>query len=60
MQMETVIFFRGDCFYLAELMDPAECGKSLADQAKEHAELNPGTLKVISMADEVLWQAKIN
>jgi hypothetical protein len=51
----TAIFFRDGLFYPIDLLSPEECGKSLATQAAEHAELNPGTTKVESVDGAVLW-----
>lgn len=53
--MITVLFFREDGFYPVELMDPESCGKSLCEQAKDHAELNPGTLSVESADGSVCF-----
>lgn len=54
--MPIAIFFREDGFYPVEFMDPAKCGKSMPEQAGEHAELNPGTLRIEDVEGNVLWQ----
>lgn len=52
----TVLFFREGHFYPVELMSPKKCGKTMKEQAKEHAELNSGTLKVETVGGKVLWR----
>ena len=52
-----VIFFRKDGFYPVELLDPKKHGKTLESQAFDHAELNPGTLKIECVETKrTLWQ----
>ncbi len=53
--MNAAIYFREDMFYPVEFMPPAECGKTMGQQAAEHAELNPGTPRVEDVGCEVLW-----
>lgn len=52
----TVIFFRKEGFYPITLDDPKSCGKTLREQATEHAERNPGTKRVETMDGEILWR----
>ena len=52
----TVVFFRKDTFYPILLLSPRECGKSLEEQAEEHAEINPGTERVETLQGKVLWR----
>lgn len=54
--MPTAIFFRGDHFYPVEFLAPAECGRSMEQQAADHAELNPGTTRVEDIDGNVLWR----
>jgi len=49
------IFYRGDHFYPIEMMEPELCGKTLTEQAADHAELNPGTTCVRDVEGNVLW-----
>lgn len=56
--MRPVTFLRKEGFYPVELMEPKDCGKSLAEQAAEHAALNPGTICVRDAAGQVLWAEK--
>lgn len=56
--MQTVIFFRDDMFYPIELMEPADCGKSLEQQAADNAELNPGTTRVEDVEGNILWRVQ--
>lgn len=46
--MATRVFFRKDCFYLLDLPDD--------DDLAEHAECNPGTLRIEDAAGNVLWR----
>ena len=48
---ETVVFFREGFFYPVQLMGD----KSSAEEAAEHAALNPGTLRIEDMVGNVLW-----
>ncbi|MDR6789541.1 hypothetical protein J2Y58_002914 [Sphingomonas sp. BE138] len=48
---ETVIFFREEGFYPIQLSGL----KPTAVEAAEHAELNPGTLRVEDLQGAVLW-----
>ncbi len=48
---ETVIFFREDGFYPIQLSGLKPSGI----EAAEHAELNPGTLRVEDLQGAVLW-----
>ena len=43
----------GEHFYPVEFMGD----KSPADEAADHAALNPGTLRVETLDGEVIWQA---
>ena len=52
----TVVFFRETGFYQIEFLPPAEFGRTMAQQAADHAELNPGTIKIQDMAGTVLWR----
>lgn len=45
--MITYLFFRQDGFYPLELKDD--------QSAKENAELNPGTVRVETVAGRVIW-----
>lgn len=55
--MHTVIFFREKGgWYPIEFMPPDECGWSMEQQAAEHAELNPGTLRIEDVYGTVLWR----
>lgn len=51
----TVLFFREEGFYHIDLLDPATCGKSIVEQACDHAVINPGTLRVEDLEGHVLW-----
>ncbi len=51
--MRTVIFFREGHFYPIDLPDGQDGPEHIAD----HAELNPGTLRVEGLDGEVLWSA---
>ncbi len=53
----TAFFYRKDGFYPVELLDPMEWGTSLEAHAAEHAELNPGTVKLEDMYGDPLWPA---
>lgn len=48
---ETVIFFRENMFYPIQLSGL----KPSAEEAADHAACNPGTLRIESLAGEVLW-----
>lgn len=48
---ETVIFVRDGYFYPITLSGT----KPAAEEAADHAALNPGTLRVETMGGEVLW-----
>lgn len=48
----VLIFFRGDMFYPIDALP----GIDLKQQAKDHAECNPGTLRVEDVFGNVLWQ----
>lgn len=48
---ETVIFFREDMFYPITLSGL----KPVRIEAAEHAELNPGTLRIERLNGEVIW-----
>lgn len=52
------IFIRAEGFYLIEFMDPAECGRTMEQQAADHAELNTGTLRVEDAHGNVLWRVQ--
>lgn len=52
----VVIFFREDGFYPIEFLIPSECNVSLERQAADHAELNPGTIRVETIDGTVLWR----
>jgi hypothetical protein len=56
--MRPVTFHRAEGFYPVELMEPEVCGKSLVEQAAEHAALNPGTICIRDTCGQVLWAAK--
>lgn len=49
---ETVIFFREDCFYPVTLSGT----KPTAEEIVDHANLNPGTIRIESMSGKVLWE----
>jgi hypothetical protein len=49
---EVMIFFRESMFYSVQ----GVAGVPLADQAAEHAALNPGTSRVEDTAGNVLWR----
>lgn len=55
-QCAIAVFFRAEGFYPIALLDPAECGKTLGQQAADHAELNPGTLRVEDINGAILWR----
>lgn len=52
----TVVFFREYHFYPVEFLDVRACGKSFEEQAADHAELNPGTLRIEATDGTVLWR----
>ena len=55
--MIDCLFFRDDFFYPVQLMEPEDCGKTLEEQAADHAELNPGTKRVqTKKAPRILWE----
>lgn len=54
----TLIFFREGGFYPIDVLDPKACGKSLREQAAEHAAVNPGTQRVEDINGNVLWDAE--
>ena len=49
---EVMIFFRSGTFYPIQGL----CGMSLAQQAADHAGINPGTLRVEDAKGNVLWR----
>lgn len=49
---EVLIFFREGMFYPIQ----GCLGRPLAQQAKENAELNPGTIRVEDVHGNVLWR----
>lgn len=53
-----VIFFRENSFYCVNFLNPVICGKSLHEQAKDHVELNPGTIRVETLSGNVLWSSQ--
>jgi hypothetical protein len=48
---EFLVFFRTEGFYPINAVK----GRSLVEQAREHAELNPGTLRIEDKCGLVLW-----
>lgn len=50
---ETMIFFRQGHFYLVQ----GVIGVPMKKQAKDNAELNPGTVRVEDIDGNVLWDA---
>jgi len=48
---EVMIFFREDRFYPIQ----GCLGRSLRDQAADHAKLNPGTLRIEDTKGNLLW-----
>jgi hypothetical protein len=50
--MPILIFFRAEGFYPVEALPD----RDLKTQAADHAELNPGTLRVEDIEGNVLWQ----
>lgn len=48
---EVVLFIRDDHFYPIQLSGT----KPTAEEAAEHAALNPGTLRIENMAGDVIW-----
>lgn len=52
------IFIREEGFYPIQFMDPAVCGKTMAQQAADHAELNPGTMRVEDVEGNILWRVQ--
>lgn len=51
-----VIFRREGFFYFIQFYAPETCGKTLEQQAADHAEINPGTLAVETVFGDVLWR----
>lgn len=51
-----MLFIRATEFYPVVAMSPSECGKTVAEQAAHHAEINPGTVRVEDMDGTVLWR----
>lgn len=51
-----VIFLRADVFYFIQMYAPETCGKTLEQQAANHAERNPGTLAVETISGDILWR----
>lgn len=49
---ETVLFFREGHFYPIQLSGT----KDAAEEAADHASLNPGTVRIERINGEVLWQ----
>lgn len=49
---ELMIFIRAEGFYPVQ----GVLGVPLAEQARQHAELNPGTLRVEDLQANVLWR----
>jgi len=49
---EILVFFREGCLYPIQAVK----GVPLAQQAKDNAELNPGTLRVEDRRGNVLWR----
>lgn len=49
---ELMIFVRAEGFYPVQ----GVLGIPLAEQARQHAELNPGTLRVEDLQANVLWR----
>jgi hypothetical protein len=49
---EIMIFFRSEGFYPVQAVK----GISLTQQALDHAELNPGTLRIEDASGTVLWR----
>jgi len=49
---EVLVFVRADCFYMV----PAVNEIPLAQQAAEHAAINPGTMRVEDRSGNVLWR----
>ena len=51
------IFFRDDEYwYPIMFMQPSECGRTMEQQAADHAELNPGTQRIEDIEGNVLWR----
>lgn len=48
---EVMVFFRADGFYPVQGVS----GVDLHQQARDHAELNPGTLRIEDVRGTVLW-----
>ena len=53
-----LVFFRDDNFYIIE--DGVMPGISPEQAAKDHAEVNPGTIKVEDIRGKVLWARGLN
>ncbi len=56
MTPNVAIFFRAEGWYPIEFIDPSACGLSMEQQAAQHAETNPGTLRVEDVNGTVLWR----
>lgn len=52
----TVLFFRNEGFYPIDFLPPKKCGKSLEQQAEDHAKINPGTTRIETLSGKVLWR----
>lgn len=52
------IFVRAEGFYPIQFMAPATCGKTMEQQAADHAELNPGTLRIEDVNGNVIWRVQ--
>ena len=53
--VEVVLFFREGGFYPVQLSGL----KETADEVPDHVALNPGTIRVESIAGEVIWPPKV-
>jgi len=53
-EMIELVFFRKDGFYMIE--SPVPDGKTVAEVVKDHAECNPGTLRIEDIKGNVLWK----
>lgn len=49
---EMMIFFRAEGFYPVQ----GVAGRDIVLQARDHAELNPGTLRIEDISGTVLWR----
>ncbi|KQM37960.1 hypothetical protein [Sphingomonas sp. Leaf10] len=52
----TAIFFREGMFYPVKFMG----SKSPADEAADHAALNPGTMRIEDTSGNVLWKKALD